>query len=76
MIFQLCTNVLIHAGYEILPRSFASSWIFRLLSTPTSHVVHHEYGTGNYGFVFNFWDRWMGTNHARYEERFRIAAAQ
>lgn len=76
MIFQLFINVLIHAGYEILPHSFMNSWISTLLSTPTSHVIHHEYGRDNYGFVFNFWDRWMGTNHARYEERFRAAAAQ
>ncbi|MEZ0388978.1 MAG: sterol desaturase family protein, partial [Verrucomicrobium sp.] len=31
---------------------------------------HHEYYRGNYGLYFNVWDRLMGTNHEKYEERF------
>lgn len=76
MVFQFSTNVLIHAGYEMFPRAFMGSWISRVLSTPTSHVIHHEYGRGNYGFVFSFWDWWMGTSHVRYPDRFRSAAPE
>ena len=41
------------------------------MNTPTNHIMHHEHFRGNYGLYFNVWDRLMGTNHERYEERFR-----
>lgn len=69
MAFQFGVNVLIHCGYEIVPRRYVGSWVASVLSTPTSHVIHHQYSRGNYGFVFSFWDNLMGTNHARYQER-------
>ena len=31
--------------------------------------MHHEKPHGNYGIYFNFWDRWMGTNHKDYDRR-------
>jgi sterol desaturase/sphingolipid hydroxylase (fatty acid hydroxylase superfamily) len=32
---------------------------------------------GNYGLYFNWWDRLMGTNHAKYQERFeKVAGSQ
>ena len=71
MMFQFGINVTIHSGYEFMPRRFADSWISRVLSTPTSHIVHHQYSRGNYGFFFSFWDRLMGSHHPRYEERLR-----
>jgi Delta7-sterol 5-desaturase len=48
-----------------------SSWLRRLLNTPTNHVMHHETLCGNFGLYFNLWDRLMGTNHEDYEQRFR-----
>ncbi len=70
MIWQISFNVIGHTGFEIYPRWFLKTWLGRLLNTPTNHVMHHEYLRGNYGLYFNVWDRLMGTNHARYEERF------
>ena len=35
----------------------------------TNHVMHNEKPHGNYGIYFNFWDRWMGTNHKDYDHR-------
>jgi sterol desaturase/sphingolipid hydroxylase (fatty acid hydroxylase superfamily) len=71
MIWQLSFNVAGHAGFEFHPRWLIDSWLGKILNTPTNHVMHHEHFRGNYGLYFNVWDRLMGTNHERYEERFR-----
>ena len=70
MTWQLSFNVLGHTGYEFWPRWLMQSWLGRLVNTPTNHAMHHEFFRGNYGLYFNVWDRLMGTNHERYEERF------
>ena len=70
MVWQISFNVLGHAGFEIFPSWFLKSWPGKFLNTPTNHAMHHQYFRGNYGLYFNLWDRWMGTNHALYEERF------
>jgi sterol desaturase/sphingolipid hydroxylase (fatty acid hydroxylase superfamily) len=70
MIWQLAFNVMGHAGYEVFPRWMMKSWLGRVLSTPTHHVMHHEKMRGNYGLYFNMWDRLMKTNHQDYEARF------
>jgi sterol desaturase/sphingolipid hydroxylase (fatty acid hydroxylase superfamily) len=70
MIWQLSFNVLGHTGYEFWPRWLMKSWLGWLMNTPTNHAMHHESFRGNYGLYFNVWDRLMGTNLERYEERF------
>jgi lathosterol oxidase len=71
MLWQIVFNVLGHTGYEFHPRRLMDIWLKRVLNTPTNHIQHHEAMRGNYGLYFNIWDRLMGTNHERYEERFR-----
>jgi sterol desaturase/sphingolipid hydroxylase (fatty acid hydroxylase superfamily) len=71
MVWQITFNVIGHTGYEIWPRWLMDSWLGKFLNTPTNHVMHHEHFRGNYGIYFNVWDRLMGTNHERYEARFR-----
>jgi len=71
MVWQLTFNVIGHLGYEIWPRWTMDSWFGKFINTPTNHAMHHETFRGNYGLYFNIWDRLMGTNHAKYEERFR-----
>lgn len=66
MIFK---NASSHAGYEIMPRSWAKLPVLGWLTTVTHHDMHHERGTGNYGFYFTWWDVWMGTEHANYHQR-------
>ena len=70
MIWQLAFNVMGHSGFEVFPRWMMKSWLGRVLSTPTHHVMHHEKMRGNYGLYFNMWDRLMKTNHQDYEARF------
>lgn len=71
MLWQISFNVAGHTGYEFHRRWLIDSWLGKVLNTPTNHVMHHEHFRGNYGLYFNVWDRLMGTNHERYEERFR-----
>lgn len=74
MLAMMVMNVLGHAGYEFTPRKFFSHPIGKFQNTPTHHNMHHQLGRGNYGLYFNFWDRWLGTNHEHYEKTFnRIA---
>jgi lathosterol oxidase len=76
MLWQISFNVLGHCGYELFPRWFVRSWCGRLLNTATHHAQHHETNRANFSLYFNVWDRLMGTNHARYAERFEEAVGQ
>ncbi len=76
MIWQISFNVIGHTGFEIYPRWFLDTWFGKFMNTPTNHVMHHEHFRGNYGLYFNVWDRLMGTNHERYEERFRAVTSR
>ncbi|MCC3160054.1 sterol desaturase family protein [Hymenobacter sp. 15J16-1T3B] len=74
MLYQMGMNVLGHLGYEPYPRWFLQTRFGRLHNTSTHHNMHHQYVRHNFGLYFNWWDRLMGTNHPRYEERFEQAA--
>jgi len=69
MAIMIFKNASSHAGYEIMPRSWAKLPVLGWLTTVTHHDMHHERGTGNYGFYFTWWDKWMGTEHAHYHQR-------
>jgi lathosterol oxidase len=70
MLWQISFNVLGHCGFELYPRWFVRSPLGWLLNTTTHHAQHHETNRANFGLYLNVWDRLLGTNHARYEERF------
>jgi sterol desaturase/sphingolipid hydroxylase (fatty acid hydroxylase superfamily) len=65
-------NVLGHLGFELFPDGFASGKVTKWHNTSTHHNMHHKFTTSNYGLYFNFWDRVMGTNHARYESEYDV----
>ena len=71
MLWSITFNVAGHTGYEFHPRWLMDSWLGKFLNTPTNHIQHHDSFKGNFSLYFNFWDRWMGTNHPDYEKRFR-----
>lgn len=54
-VLSLAYNSLGHANYQALP----VGW--RWLSNARSHHLHHACFRGNYGFLFTFMDRWLGT---------------
>ncbi len=69
LLIMIFKNALGHCGYEVFPRTWARLPVLGWLTTVTHHDMHHERGTGNYGFYFTWWDRWMGTEHANYLQR-------
>ncbi|MEO0817135.1 MAG: sterol desaturase family protein [Pseudomonadota bacterium] len=69
MTIMIFKNASSHAGYEIMPRSWAKLPVLGWLTTVTHHDMHHERGSANFGFYFTWWDNWMGTEHADYHER-------
>lgn len=71
MTIMIFKNASSHGGYEIMPRSWAKLPILGWLTTVTHHDMHHERGTGNYGFYFTWWDKWLGTEHANYHQRLK-----
>ncbi len=74
--YQLLINVGAHNGYEFFPKGFTTHKIFKWHNTAPHHNMHHKFAKCNYGLYFNFWDRVMKTNHAKYEEYFEGVIAQ
>jgi Delta7-sterol 5-desaturase len=69
-------NVLGHLGFEIYPKGFTKHSLLGINNTSTHHNMHHSLTNCNYGLYFNFWDKWMGTNHKKYHETFEKLASQ
>lgn len=67
---QIARNAVGHAGFELAWPSFTRSPWTGWLTTTTHHDLHHSEGRYNFGLYFTWWDRWLGTEHPRYHERF------
>jgi sterol desaturase/sphingolipid hydroxylase (fatty acid hydroxylase superfamily) len=50
-----------------------SRW-FGWITGVTHHDLHHQDARWNFGLYFTWWDRWMGTEHPEYVQRFEAAA--
>ena len=70
LIFMLVRNVLGHAGVELYPAGFVTSFLGAPHTTATHHALHHQRPTTNFGLYFTFWDRVLATTDATYEARF------
>ena len=69
-LYQIVRNTLLHCGYELMPaRANGRPWL-DFLTTTTHHDLHHGQAGYNYGAWFTWWDRWMGTEHPEYLERY------
>jgi Delta7-sterol 5-desaturase len=66
----LANNVMSHLGYEFLPRWLLRVPLLRWMNTSTFHNMHHTSSRGNYGLMFRFWDRMLGTELPDYEPTF------
>ncbi|MDX2001562.1 MAG: sterol desaturase family protein [Chitinophagales bacterium] len=75
-LYMIAMNVMGHLGFEMFPKWFARHPIGKWHNTSTHHNMHHKMVNCNYGLYFNFWDRVMGTNHAKYEETFEKVATR
>jgi len=69
-------NIVAHMGYELYPRGFTRHRLLRWGGTSTHHNLHHRHLRYNYGIIFTFWDRLMGTNHPAYDDAFEAIKAR
>lgn len=67
---SLLINVYGHLGYEIMPKWFRKTPLFKIINSSVYHNMHHQYFKGNYGLYFRFWDRIMGTENPKYVESY------
>lgn len=70
---MILRNAIGHAGVEFFPAGWTRG-LLGWITTTTHHDLHHSEGNTNFGLYFTWWDRMMGTEHPRYEERFNAAA--
>lgn len=70
LITMSVTAVINHAGVEVYPSSAVKSSPAKWIIGATHHDMHHLKYRCNYGLYFTFWDHWMGTEEAGFEERF------
>ncbi|RKH64614.1 sterol desaturase family protein [Corallococcus aberystwythensis] len=61
MLTNYVLNALGHGNTEWLPQRFVTSWVGRVLFTPTFHALHHARYQGHYGLFTVVLDRWLGT---------------
>lgn len=73
---QIARNAIGHAGHELAWSGFTRSRWTGWLTTTTHHDLHHSEGRTNYGLYFTWWDRWMGTEHPRYHDRFEAVVTR
>lgn len=73
---QIARNAIGHSGHELAWSGFTRSAWTGWLTTTTHHDLHHSEGRYNYGLYFTWWDRWMGTEHPRYHDRFEAVATR
>jgi Delta7-sterol 5-desaturase len=77
LIFQITRNAMGHAGFELMPRWWLSSRITSWINSTTHHDLHHAGGFNhNYGLYFTWWDKWMGSEHPQYREKFAQVTAK
>ncbi|WP_233585170.1 sterol desaturase family protein [Corallococcus sp. CA054B] len=66
MLTNYVLNAFGHGNTEWLPKRFVTSWVGRVLFTPTFHALHHARYQGHYGLFTVVLDRWLGTAFADY----------
>lgn len=70
LILMTISATINHLDVEIYPPNFNRHFIGKWLIGATHHSLHHSEFVTNYGLYFTFWDRWMGTESKRFDERF------
>ncbi|QFT74943.1 Fatty acid hydroxylase superfamily protein (plasmid) [Ruegeria sp. THAF33] len=71
---MILRNALGHCGIEVFPVRSNGKPLIGWLTSVTHHDLHHSQGRWNMGLYFTWWDRWMGTEHPDYHERFAAVA--
>jgi Delta7-sterol 5-desaturase len=77
IVIMTILNVMGHLGYELFPKGATRSKNWGWHNVVTHHDMHHKHFNYNYALYFNWWDKWMNTNHEKYHETFdKIAGAK
>jgi sterol desaturase/sphingolipid hydroxylase (fatty acid hydroxylase superfamily) len=69
ILISTANNIAGHNGFEWAPKWWDRVPVLRAKTPSLHHNLHHEKVRGNYGLYFTYWDRWMGTEFADYENR-------
>lgn len=70
-VWMLVCNSAGHLPYEFYPKFLYDFPILKECNAATHHLMHHKYFNSNFSIYYNWWDRWMGTNHKDYFVTFR-----
>jgi sterol desaturase/sphingolipid hydroxylase (fatty acid hydroxylase superfamily) len=65
-VWMLVCNSAGHLPYEFYPKFLYDFPVIREFNAATHHQMHHKYYTTNFSIYYNWWDRWMNTNHKEY----------
>ncbi len=68
LIYMSSINTVGHLGVEIMPQWMIRMRLYKVLNFVAHHNQHHQYYHCNYGILFNFFDRFFGTNHENYDK--------
>jgi sterol desaturase/sphingolipid hydroxylase (fatty acid hydroxylase superfamily) len=74
-IWMLVCNSAGHLPYEFYPKFLYDFPVIREFNAATHHQMHHKYYTTNFSIYYNWWDRWMNTNHKDYFVTFKKVKA-
>jgi sterol desaturase/sphingolipid hydroxylase (fatty acid hydroxylase superfamily) len=69
ILISTANNIAGHNGFEWAPAWWNKVPVLRLKTPSIHHNLHHEKSRGNYGLYFTYWDKWMGTQFADYDQR-------
>ena len=73
LIFMTMSAIINHAGVQIYPSGWRENKVMKWLIGSTHHDLHHRRFTKNFGLYFTFWDIWMGTESAEFDEKWNRA---
>ncbi|HJQ83713.1 MAG TPA: sterol desaturase family protein [Candidatus Binatia bacterium] len=74
--FLFLHGTILHLGYELFPRWFATHPVLGCFNTSTYHNLHHSLVRSNFGAYLVVWDRLLGTDHPSYAETWNRVIAQ
>ncbi len=75
-IFYFITNTLGHSNFEIREPGYATTWIGKVINTPTYHAMHHARYVKNYGLITSTLDRLFNTMWEDYDKVQTRAASE
>lgn len=76
LLLMTLSAVINHLDIEVYPARFHRHPFGQWLIGATHHSMHHKQHRYHFGLFFTFWDRWAGTEHPQFGQRFEEATAE